>query len=231
MKSLFFALAAAALPVSLAGQDNYTIKMSVKTEGLPAEYAAYGEQDIVTYVKGDKSKTEISSMMLTSTVWYDGNVLTSVADRAGTKSGFTATKEELEADKEKKDAKPTIEYIDEKRTIAGYECSKAIVTSMDKENKPKKIVVWYTDKIKINPSHRRSANRGMTDLGDLKGHPMAMEMTQDYQGGEMKINMTTTEVKQTPIDDAVFVPNTEGYKMMSYKEAKDMMKRPGGGSR
>jgi hypothetical protein len=209
---------------TMRSQDNYVFKMSVKAEGLPPEYAAYGEQEIVTYVKGDKSKTEISSMMFNSTVWFDGNLLTTVTDAMGNKSGFTATKEELEAEKEGASVKPKIVYSDEKRTVAGYECSKAIVTTMDKNNKEKQSVVWYTDKIKTNPAHRRGASRRMTDFGDLKGHPLAMEMTEDYQGNEMKINMTTTEVLTAPVDDAVFKINTDGYKMMSYKEMKEKMK-------
>lgn len=211
------------VPACFISQESYTMKMNVKTEGLPPEYAAYGEQDIVSYVKGDKSKTEVSSMMFNTTVLYDGNKLTSLTDAMGNKTGFTATKEELEADKEGKE-KPKIEYVDEKKTIAGYECSKAIVTSVDKDKKEHKTIVWYTDKIKSNPAHRRGAGRGMADFSDLKGHPLAMEMTQDYQGSEMKIIMTTTEVKTDPIADSVFAVNTDGYKMMSYKEMREKMK-------
>jgi hypothetical protein len=213
--------------VTAAAQENYTIKMNVKAEGLPPEYASFAEQDIVTFVKGEKTRTDINSMMYNSTVWYDGKVLTSVNERAGSKTGFTATKEEMEAESDKPQ-KPTIEYLNEKKTVAGYECSKAIVTSKDKENNEKKMTVWYTDKIKIDPSHRRRSNRGMTDLSELKGHPMAMEMSQPFQGGEMNLKITTTEVLTTPIDDAQFVVNTEGYKMMSYKEAKETMKMQGG---
>jgi hypothetical protein len=227
MKNLCFIVCALAAS-GLVAQENYTIKMTVKTEGLPQEYAAMGEQEIVTYVKGDQSKTEVNSMMFSSTVWYDGKTLTSLTDATGNKTGFTATKEELESDKDKKEEKPKITYVDEKKTIAGYECSKAIFTTTDKDKKNKETIVWYTEKIKTNPAQRKRPGRSM-DFGDLKGHPLAMEMTQDYQGTEMKIVMTTTEVLTTPIDDSVFTVNTEGYKMMTYAEMKERMKTMGRG--
>ena len=203
------------------------MKMNVKTEGLPPEYAAYSEQEIVTYMKGEKSKTEVSSMMFNTTVFYDGKTMTSLSDAMGNKTGFIATKEELEADNEKKESKPKIEYTTEKRNIAGYECTKAIITGLDKDKKETKTIAWVTDKIKYDNSHRKASRRNMADLGDLKGHPLAMEMTQNYQGADMKIIMTTTEVNTNPIDESVFTINTEGYKMMSYKEMKEQMKAHG----
>ena len=206
------------------------MKMTVKTEGLPAEYAAYGEQEIITFLKGEKSKTEINSMMFNSTVFYDGKTLTSLNDMMGNKSGYTATKEEMEAqDKDKKAAKPKIEYTTEKKTIAGYECTKAIATSTGPDKKEKKTILWITDKIKYDKNHMKSGGRGMTDFGDLKGHPLGMEMSQEMQGTEMKIIMTTTEVSTKTIDDSVFAVNTDGYKMMTYQQFQDQMKAMGGG--
>jgi hypothetical protein len=211
---------------ALHAQENYTIKISIKTEGLPAEMAAYGEQDMVTYVKGDKSKTEISSMMFSSTTYIDGQKVTSLNDAMGNKSGYTTTKEELEAaDKAEPSEKPTITYTEEKKMIAGYECKKAIVTSIGKDKKESVTTVWVTDKIKNpNKSVARSNRRGMADLSDLNGYPLAMEMPMNFQGAEAKVVMNTLEVSTAVIDDAVFTVNTEGYTMMSYKEMKEKQK-------
>jgi hypothetical protein len=224
---------AALLFLSVAGfsQDNYTIKMSLKIEGMPAEYAAYGEQDIVTYVKGDKTKTEMNSMMGSNVSYFDGKKMTSLSDMMGNKSGFSATKEELENGdkKDKNEAKPKIEYTNEKKTIAGYECTKALVKSLDKEKKENVITVWVTDKLKPMSPEARKARRGGFDLGDIKGQPLAMEASQSSNGMDMKIMMTATEVSTSPIDDAVFVPNTDGYNMMSYKDYMDKMKAMQGG--
>lgn len=204
-------------------QDNYTIKMNLKSEGLPAEYAAFGEMDILTYIKGDKLRTERNGMTMTSVSVYDGKKMTSLNDVMGNKSGFVATKEELNTpEKNAKTEKPKIEYTTEKKMIAGYECTKVIATTVDKDKKENKMILWVTDKIKYShPEAHKASGRGMPDMSDLKGYPLSMEMSQNAQGMEIKIIMTTTEVLTTPVDDSVFTLNTEGYTMMSYKDMQD----------
>ena len=205
-------------------QQNYTIKSSLKIEGLPAEYAAAAEQEMVTYIKNNKQKTEMTGMMGSTIIFFDGKTMTHLNEQMGQKNGYSATKEEMEAaEKDKKnEPKPKIEYTNEKKTIAGYECSKAIATT-SKDGKEEKIIVWYTDKIKIDPALSSKGSRGgMMDLGDLKGYPLVMEMNMNVQGMEIKTIISAEEVLTTPIDDSVFVINTEGYKMMSYKEWKSL---------
>ncbi|MDO8999264.1 MAG: hypothetical protein Q7W45_05830 [Bacteroidota bacterium] len=228
MKKIITSAAFLFITAFAVAQDNYTVKMNMKIEGLPPEYAGFGEQEIVNYVKGDKYKNEISSMMMTSVSSFDGAKLTSITEQMGNKSGFTATKEELDAasKNDKPEAKPKIEYSTDKKTIAGYECTKAIVTTVGKDKKENKMTVWVTEKIKSNQAQgKKTGGRGMMmDLGDLKGYPLEMEMSQSQQGMDMKILITSTEVLTTPIDDAVFTVSTEGYKMMSYKEMQEKMK-------
>ena len=212
--------------------DCYTIKMSIKAEGLPAEYAAFGEIEMVSYNKGEKSKSETSSMMFSNVVYFDGKLITNLSESMGNKTGYTATKEEMEGlDKNKAaENKPKIEYVNDKRTIAGYECTKAIVTSIDKDKKERQTIVWFTDKLKpLNSNIRRANRRGMAvDLSDLKGMPLAMESTMNMQGMEVKSVMIATEVSNKQIDDAVFVPNTEGYTMLTFKEFQEKMRSMGG---
>jgi hypothetical protein len=218
----------------LNAQDNITVKSSLKVEGLPEEYAGMAENDIVTYMKGGKSKTEITSMMGSQVYLNDGQTMTALMEQMGNKSGWTMTKAEMDADEKEnaeKNKKPTIEYTSEKKTIAGYECTKAIVTSMvgkDKEKKEVKTNVWFTDKIKM-PTTSKGRSRSMgPDLSELKGYPMQTEMSMNQQGMEMKVISTVTEVDMKPIDDGVFKVNTEGYKMQTYKEMKEEMKKQQG---
>lgn len=217
-----------AFAVAQEGLKSYTIKMSMKMEGIPAEYAAYGEQDITTYTKGTKTKTEITSMMFSSVSYSDGKKYTSLTEAMGNKTGFVTTKEEMENfdKKEKKADKPKIEYTSEKKMIAGYECTKAIVTSIDKDKQESKVTVWFTEKIKMDPSGVKQS-KGMFDLGDIKGTPLEMEIKQNSNGMDIKIIVTTTEVLTTPLDDSIFVANTEGYTMSTYKEWMDKMKSMG----
>jgi hypothetical protein len=214
-------------------QDNYTIKMKMHLDGLPPEAAAFSDMDIVNYIKGNKLKSERTGMMGSSITLIDGEKLTSLNDQMGNKFGYTATKTEIEEQaKADKSEKPKIEYINEKKTIAGYECSKAIITSVDKDKKENKATVWYTDKIAFkNGGMGRAQGRQGMDLSDLKGYPLAMEMSDSSSGQEMKFTMTATEISTTPVDESVFTISTDGYKMMTYKEMLERQKNARGPGR
>lgn len=209
-----------------SAQDNYVIKMGVKIEGLPAEYAAMGEMDIITTIKGEKLKTERNGMMESSISVYDGKKMISLSEAMGQKTGFTATKEELEApDKNTKTEKPKIEYTSEKKMIAGYECTKVLMTTTCADKKDNIVILWVTDKVKYShPEANKAAGRGMMDLSELKGYPLAMEMNQIANGVPIKILMTTTEISTANIDDSVFILNTDGYTMLSYKDMQAKQK-------
>lgn len=202
--------------------------MNVRAEGLPPEYAAFAEQDITTYIRGDQMKTEQSSMMGSSVTYYDGKKMTSLTETMGTKIGFSASKQELETSgKDDKAGKPDIEYTSEKRTIAGYECTKVIIkeSGKGKKDNSQPAILWVTDKIKYDhPEANKAAGKGLMDLSHLKGYPLGMEVSQNAQGMDLKIIMTATEVLTSPLDDSVFTVNTEGYTMLSYKEMLEKQK-------
>lgn len=229
MKKTIFSLIAWAFFISLTtAQESYTIKSSMKMEGLPPEYSGFGDMEMVTYLKGDKYKRETNSMMGSFVSCYDGKMLTSISDNLGNKSGFTASKEELDLanEKDKTQEKPKIDYTQEKKTIAGYECTKAIITSLSKDGKEKKITVWVTDKIKNDAAKgKKTGERGMQmDFGDLNGHPMEIEFSQNQMGTEVKVLITTLDVQTKAIDESIFTINTDGYTMMSYQEMQEKMK-------
>lgn len=213
-------------------QEDYTIKMNMKIEGLPAEYAAFGEQETVTYLKGEKSKIEVSSMMENQITLFDGKEQTFTNDLMGNKMGYKISKEELESsDKKKKgNVKPTIDYINEKQNIAGFECNKAIITSINKDKKENKIIVWVTDKINVNSTiTKKISGKRSFDLGDLKGFPLKVEMESNQNGMEIKILIIATEINTKPIEDSVFQINTDGFSMMSYSEYMEKLKGMQGG--
>ncbi|HQQ94339.1 MAG TPA: hypothetical protein PLQ93_07280 [Bacteroidia bacterium] len=214
--------------VNTHAQDCYTVKMAMKIEGLPPEYAGFGEQEMVNYLKGDLYRNETSSMMGTSSTCFDGKILTHVSDQMGNKTGFTATKEELDAANQNENKeKPKIEYTQESKKIAGYECTKAILSSVSKDGKEQKVTVWVTDKIKSTAARgKRTGGRGMQmDFGDLKGYPLQIESSQNQNGTEMKMVMTALEVSTAPIEDNFFKISTEGYTMMSYQQMQENMKK------
>lgn len=225
--SILFLLVA----VVVTAQESYTLKMSVSSEGLPAEYEPYVRQEIITYLKGDQMKRVQSGMMGNSTMLYDRKKLTSLMEGQGSKIGFTATKAELDAnDKEDVSEKPKIEFTNEKKMIAGYECSKVIMTSVNAEKVENKAILWVTDQIKYDPTDvSRAMGKSFLDFSVVKGYPLAMETSQEVQGLKFKIIMTTTEISTAALDDSVFAVDTQGYTMMSYKEMLDQQKAMMGG--
>jgi len=214
---------------SAGAQENYTIKMAMRMEGLPPEMAAMGEMEITNYIKGDKLKSETLGMMGGRTLLIDGEKMTSLNDRMGNKTGYTATRAELdEADKIKNNPKPKLNYTSEKKTIAGYECTKVVVTSL-REKEEMTSILWVTDKLNIknNSLMRAQGGKDGLDLSELKGYPLAMEMNQSMNGQTLQMIMTATSVTAGPIDDAIFQLSTEGYRMMTYKEMMSRQSQTG----
>jgi general stress protein 26 len=214
---------------SARAQENYTIKMAMRMEGLPPEMAAMGEMEITNYIKGDKLKSETLGMMGGRTLLIDGEKMTSLNDRMGNKTGYTATRAELdEADKIKNNPKPKLNYTSEKKTIAGYECTKVVVTTL-REKEEMTSILWVTDKLNIknNSLMRAQGGKDGLDLSELKGYPLAMEMNQSMNGQNLQMIMTATSVSAGPIDDAIFQLSTEGYRMMTYKEMMSRQSQTG----
>lgn len=225
--SLAFGLAGISAAISA---QTFTIKSSIHIEGLPAEMASMADMDMVTYIKGEKVKTESSGMMGSRTQLFDGEKTIFLSEMMGNKMGYTSTKAEMEAnDKNTPPQKPTFEYTDEKKTIAGYECTK-VVMKMTSGKQPMTAYLWVTDKLVIakNP-FAADRTQGNVDFSELKGHPLGMEFPQSRNGQTTSLIITATEVSTDPIDDSVFVLDTTGYKMMSYAEMMSSLKAMRGG--
>lgn len=230
MKKISLVLTALLFTLSgVAQQSSYMLKMQMRIDGLPPDQAAYGEQDFTFWVKDSKSKTEMSGLMGNIITCSDGKVVTSLSEFFGNKMGYTVTVEDMAKLDKKDEPQPKIEYTNEKKTIVGYECTKVLVKSTEKGGKEQVLIVWVTDKLSAMPGEARKGRRGGFNFGDLKGQPLAFETTSASEGKEITVRMTATEVSTAAIDDSVFIPNTEGYRIMTYSEYKDSMRSMGGG--
>ena len=222
MKKLFSTLAVVAFSaLSLNAQiKEGSITYDMKMEGLPPEQAAMmGDMELKTTFKNDKVLSEMSSMMFSSQTSMDDKGIVSLIEQMGNKIAVKQTKEEIakeEAKLKDKPADPKIEYTSETKTIAGYECKKAIVTMVNKDKKEEKMEVWFSDKFE-NPN-KEGKGRGQAFMKGFKGLPFEFS---NAQGG-MKFSMVAKAVSIDPIDDAKFNLSTEGYKMMTMDELKAM---------
>jgi GLPGLI family protein len=222
MKKLFSTLAVVALTaLSLNAQikEGY-ILYDMKIEGLPPEQAAMmGDMETKVTFKNGKALTEVTSMMFSQQMVVDETGMTMLMEQMGNKIAMKQTKEEMdkaEAKLKDKPADPKIEYTNETKTIAGYECKKAIITTVGKDKKEEKMEMWYCEKFE-NPN-KDGKGRGQNVMKGLKGMPF------EYAGGQggMKFKMTAKEVSTDPVADSKFVLSTEGYKLMTADELKAM---------
>ncbi len=220
MKKLLSTIAVVALSaLSLNAQiKEGSITYAMTIEGLPPEQAAMmGDMELKTVFKGENALTEMTSMMFTNTTAITKEGMTMLIESMGNKMAVKQTKEEMEkmADKEKT-ADPKIEYTTETKTIAGYECKKAIITVTDKNKKEEKMDVWFCEKFD-NPN-KEGKGRGQNFMKGLKGIPFEYTMAQ----GPMKFSIVAKSFSTDPVDDKTFNLSTEGYKMMTMDELKAM---------
>ncbi len=196
-----------------AKEGSITYAMTI--EGLPEEQAAMMKgMETKVYYKNGKSRAETSMAFGTTTVFTDekGNS-TTLTDMAGQK--FFVKQNADDAKKEEsKNADPKITYTNDKKTIAGYECKKAVVELKDESGTVNNTDVWYSEKI----PYISSSGGGKAQFKGLKGAPLEFEMNQ----GPMKIKISATEVSMTAVPDSKFVISTEGFTEMKPEDLKKM---------
>lgn len=190
-----------AISLNVKAQDKQgSITYSMKMENSPLAAIA-GDMQIKLYYKGVKSLTDMSAAVYSvKTLVTDTGALT-LMDAMGQKY-YIKTKA-LPADSIK-GAMPTVNYVNEYKQIAGYNCQKALVTFKVNTNVDT-AVFWITEKLPIVSFGKEAAL-----FKGLKG--MALEYSISMAG----INMTVTalSVSDAPVPDSIFQLSTEGYSEM-----------------
>jgi len=218
MKKIFLTVVAIAGIFAASAQINEgTVTYSVTMDGLPPEQASMMKgMELTMMFKNAKSRAEFSSAMMTTTSVNDDNGSLTLMDGMGQKSFIKMSKADLEKEC-KKNSEPKITYVDEKKTIAGYECKKALVETKDQKGETQKVTVWYTEKLPNN-----SSGKMMGQLKGLKGAPLEFEAAQ----GPYKMKFSATKVSISLVADSNFTLSTDGYTEI---KADDLKKMQGGG--
>jgi GLPGLI family protein len=123
-----------------------------------------------------------------------------------------------EADIKKEEAKnpePTIKYLDETKTIAGYKCKKAEIVMKTKDGKEETVNVYYTEEIPTTDV--KSIYKG------LKGFPMEYVMNQ----GGIKMTFAAKTVSREPVADSKFEIPKEGYTETTMEDFQKSMQQMG----
>ncbi len=213
MKKIFLTVVAIASMFAAEAQINEgAITYAVTMEGLPPEQASMMKgMELSMMFKNKKSRAEFSSAMMTTTSVNDDNGSLTLMDGMGQKSFIKMSKADLEKDS-KKNPDPKITYTEEKKTIATYECKKAIVEVKDQKGETQKVNVWFTEKIPYTSGGKMNQFKG------LKGAPLEFEAAQ----GPYKMKFSATKVSLSPVADSEFILSTEGYTEMKSDDLKKM---------
>jgi len=173
---------------SFEGKLTYTIeyvKIPEEMKGMESMLP----QGMLTYIKGNKSRTEQDAGMGGKTIIiHDNDKMETMVmmDMFGQKMAIVPTAAEQKESQAEMD-KMQVEFSSETKEIAGYKCKKAMVTAPDMDFP---FTVFYTDEIP----------NGNAQYTKLPGMPL--EYTMEQQGMKMKISVTTIDKEK--VDASVF---------------------------
>lgn len=187
---------------------------TISYENLPPEmegHEAMLPKEYKVYIKNTQSRVESGSAMGTTVVIndMDANTSTVLMDMMGQKMKLSLSPEDI--DKENAQNNTNIEYVNESKTIAGYQCKKALL-KMEGDNPGDEAAFYYTEEI---PAIQLQGFEGI----NLKGMPL--EYSVISQG--IKMIMTASKVEKSSVEDSMFdIP--EGYTEMP-ESMKQKMKQ------
>ncbi len=158
----------------------------------------------------DMTKVEVSMFMGKTTIISNnksGNG-TMLMDMMGKKWAVEMNKSEIDKQKQEM-GKSTVEKTRETKTIAGFNCSKAIVHVKTKDGEMSSDV-WYTNELKAN-------NSSYSQIDGIDGFMLEF---QTYQNG-MGMKMTAKSVEAMEVASSEFeIP--DGYEKMTLEDIQKM---------
>lgn len=176
--------------------------------GLSKEELAALPSQSEIWFKGNKMLMLMPSAMGFETrVVVDGDDVFVLMDMLGNKMAIKTSKTEMKDKNAAKTKQYSVKSITtDKKTIAGYECTKAIMSSEGEED----LTVWFTDKLKISGGW-------YYNMDGLNGFPLEFAMS----ANGMKMWMVAREINNEPVSSDKFVVPS-GYKVMTQQELMQM---------
>ncbi len=218
MKRIFLFACIISLSINLFAQSfegKIVFEMSFPDFKDP-QMAALLPKEAVAYFKNNQSRMEMNMMMgMKNATISDGLKKTSITlmDLMGQKY---AVENNASNDAEQKKAMEStkVSITADKKMIAGYMCTKALIEIPNPE-KAKELIkmdVWFTKDLSINKNYMNGP------IEKVDGSVLEFSLNQSG----MKINLSAKEILKQPVSDDLFlIPS--GYKRMSSAELMKMM--------
>lgn len=180
------------------------------------QMAALLPKEAVAYFKNNQSRMEMNMMMgMKNATISDGLKKTSITlmDLMGQKYAVENNASN-DAEQKKVMESTKVSITAEKKMIAGYMCTKALVEIPNPEKAKEwiKIDMWFTKDLSINKNYMNGP------IEKIDGSVLEFSLNQSG----MKINLSAKEILKQPVSDDLFLIPT-GYKRMSSAELMKMM--------
>lgn len=192
-------------------------KISYPGSELDAQTKAMLPKMLTYKIKGNLAKTEMEMGGMGRQMQIingDEKVVYTLIDMMGKKISFKMTEEEINKELEN-EPNVTVDYFDETKEIAGYECKKAVI-NMDNDGTKSSFIVYYTDEL-----GGQSLNFDNNMFREIDGVLMEFEIIE----GNMKMKMEAVSVKKENVPDSEFVV-PDDFEEMTKEEMQNMF---GGG--
>ena len=161
----------------------------------------------VIYLKGNSSRSEMVSSLGTQATIIDGKTgdVAVLKDYGDQKYMIKMTPDNWKESNKKYEG-ITFVYANEFKTIAGYNCQKAVGTLADNST----FTVFFTkDLVPVNK-----------DFQYLNKNLPGLAMQYEASLGKMKVTYTVSSINFNPVLQAKFDLPKSGYRVMTYEESK-----------
>ncbi len=214
-QKIYIATLLAAILVSFAGVAqkrlteatiSYDIVINTNNPAPQAADLLDGATSVI-YLKGNSSRSEMVSSLGTQSTVVDGRTgnVTVLKDYGDQKYMITMTPANWKESNKKYEG-ITFTYTDEYKTIAGYNCQKAIGKLSDSTT----FVVYFTRE--LTPVNK--------DFQYLNKNLPGLAMQYEASLSTMKVTYTVSSISLNPVPQAKFDLPKSGYRVMTYEESK-----------
>jgi GLPGLI family protein len=160
----------------------------------------------VVYIKGNRSRTEMVSSLGTQSTITDGRDAVTILKEYGEQKYMIRLTPEDWKDANKRNEDITFSFLPETKTIAGYQCKKAIGKHRDGTT----FTAWYTTDLEPENKDFQYTTKA------LPGLAMEYETTL----GNLKVTYTVSKVSLAPVPASKFDLPKSGFRILTYKESK-----------
>jgi GLPGLI family protein len=163
----------------------------------------------VIYLKGNSSRAEMVSSLGTQSTIVDGKTggVTVLKDYGAQKYMINMTAANWRESNKKYEG-ISFTYVDEFKTISGYNCQKAIGRLADSST----FTVYFTkDLVPVNK-----------DFQYLNKNLPGLAMQYEASLGKMKVTYTVASINFNPVPQIKFDLPKSGYRVMTYEESRGM---------